>query len=108
MKHHKLGFLVIFVSSLVILSTPAIHAAEYDILATIAVGTGPFGIAFDSANNRMYVTNFGSNNVSVIDAGTPAASTTTTTTTTTTVLALITKNVSTDRHLESAMKPICH
>jgi YVTN family beta-propeller protein len=66
MKHHKLGFLVIFVSSLVILSTPAIHAAEYDILATITVGTNPRGIAFDSANNRMYVANHNSGTVSVI------------------------------------------
>jgi YVTN family beta-propeller protein len=72
MKHHKLGFLVIFVSSLVILSTPAIHAAEYDILATITVGSGPSGIAFDSANNRMYVTNSGTNNVSVISTATNA------------------------------------
>jgi len=70
MKHHKLGFLVIFASSLVMLSTPAIHAAEYDILATITVGTSPRAIAFDSANNRMYVANYDSYDVSVISTAT--------------------------------------
>ncbi|HEY7080890.1 MAG TPA: YncE family protein, partial [Nitrososphaeraceae archaeon] len=47
-------------------------------IKTIAVGNGPVGIAFNPNNGDMYVTNFGSNTVSVID------------TTTNTVVATIT------------------
>jgi len=42
-------------------------AADGDIIATISVGSSPKGIAFDSANNRMYVANSAGNTVSVID-----------------------------------------
>ena len=38
--------------------------------STIPVGNGPMGIAYDSKNGNMYVANFYSNTVSVIDAGT--------------------------------------
>ena len=41
-------------------------AADGEILATITVGTNPYGVAYDSANGRMYVTNADSDNVSVI------------------------------------------
>lgn len=37
---------------------------------TIPVGSYPFGITFDPVNGYLYVTNFGSNNISVIDATT--------------------------------------
>ena len=40
------------------------------VLATISVGTNPFGVAFNPGNEFMYVTNHGSNTVSVIDART--------------------------------------
>jgi YVTN family beta-propeller protein len=38
--------------------------------STIPVGNGPMGIAYDSKNGNMYVTNFMSNTVSVIDGNT--------------------------------------
>mgnify|MGYP000150237645 CR=1 FL=1 len=47
-------------------------AADGDIIATISVGSSPQGIAFDSANNRMYVANYGPNTVSVINTATNA------------------------------------
>ncbi len=34
--------------------------------ASISVGSNPLGMAFDSANLHMYVTNYGSHSVSVI------------------------------------------
>ena len=37
-------------------------------LGTIAVGTGPFEVAYSPSNDRIYVTNFTSNNVSVINS----------------------------------------
>ena len=37
------------------------------VIATIPVGNGLFGVAYDSNNNDMYETNFGSNSVSVIN-----------------------------------------
>ena len=36
-------------------------------LGTIAVGTYPDGVAYSPSNDRIYVANYGSNNVSVID-----------------------------------------
>ena len=40
------------------------------VVATIPVGTVPFGVAFNADNGFMYVANFGSNTVSVIDPAT--------------------------------------
>ena len=37
-------------------------------LGTIAVGTGPFGVAYSPSNDRIYVANQTSNNVSVINS----------------------------------------
>ena len=37
-------------------------------LGTIAVGTSPYGVAYSPSNDRIYVTNFTSNNVSVINS----------------------------------------
>ena len=36
-------------------------------LGTIAVGTSPYGVAYSPSNDRIYVANYGSNNVSVIN-----------------------------------------
>jgi len=47
------------VSSLLVHSPPEAFAEEEGVIATITVGRGPNGIAFDSENNRMYVTNSG-------------------------------------------------
>jgi YVTN family beta-propeller protein len=43
---------------------------------SIPVGTEPFGVAVDATTNRIYVTNYGSSTVSVIDAGTNTVITT--------------------------------
>ena len=37
------------------------------VVATVAVGTRPWGVAVNSSTNRIYVANYNSNNVSVID-----------------------------------------
>jgi YVTN family beta-propeller protein len=37
------------------------------VIATITVGTRPNGVAYDSANDKIYITNTFSNNLSVID-----------------------------------------
>lgn len=42
------------------------------VLASIPVGTNPVGVAVDTATNRVYVANSGSNDVSVIDGSTNA------------------------------------
>jgi len=47
------------VSSLLVHSQPEAFAEEEGVIATITVGRGPNSIAFDSENNRMYVTNSG-------------------------------------------------
>ena len=44
-----------------------INTANNSVIATITVGDGPQGIAFDSENNRMYVVNQTDDTVSVID-----------------------------------------
>ena len=41
------------------------------VIKTITVGFNPNGIAFNPTNNDLYVTNFGSNTVSVIATTTP-------------------------------------
>ena len=45
-------------------------------LGTIAVGTGPVGVAYSPSNDRIYVANYGSNNVSVINPATNTVVTT--------------------------------
>ena len=42
------------------------------VIDTVSVGSNPFGAAFDSSNGYVYVTNFGSNNISVINGATNA------------------------------------
>jgi len=48
-----------------------ISATSYTLLSVIPVGTGPFGVATDSATQEVFVTNGGSDNVSVISGSTP-------------------------------------
>ena len=36
------------------------------VVSTVAAGNGPWNLAYDNANNDVYVTDFGSNTVSVI------------------------------------------
>ncbi len=47
------------------------------LIDTIPVGTGPFNAAVNPATNKIYVANFGANNVTVIDGTTLAATTVT-------------------------------
>ncbi len=54
-------------NSLVILD-----ATTLDIVATVPVGVNPIGIAIDPTDTRVYVTNFDSNDVSVVDTTTNA------------------------------------
>ena len=53
-------------------STPIIYnyGKTNDVFATVGVGTKPYGVATDATTNTIYVTNFGSNTVSVIDGAT--------------------------------------
>ena len=48
----------------------SVSAGTFLVIGSIAVGQSPIGIAYDPVNNLLYVTNSGSNNVSVIDAST--------------------------------------
>src|SRR6266571_2888359 len=48
-------------------TSPTPNSAGGAVLATVPVGNGPFGVAYDSGNGYVYVTNLGSNNVSVIN-----------------------------------------
>jgi YVTN family beta-propeller protein len=58
------------VSSLLVHSPPQAFAEEEGVIATISVGDSPNEIAFDSENNRMYVTNYNDDTVSVINTAT--------------------------------------
>ncbi|MCI4318911.1 MAG: YncE family protein [Thermoplasmata archaeon] len=52
--------------------TPASTGFSWNLTAAIAVGTDPFGVAVDNATNDVFVTNTGSDNITVIDAATGA------------------------------------
>ena len=70
-KNHVHLFVLLFaVSSLLVHSPPQAFAEEEGVIATITVGEVPSSIAFDSENNRMYVTNYIDDTVSVIDTAT--------------------------------------
>ena len=59
-KNHVHLFILLFaVSSLLVHSPPEAFAEVEGVISTITVGAGPNSIAFDSENNRMYVTNSG-------------------------------------------------
>ena len=47
-----------------------ISTANNSVIATVSVGETPWRIAFDSTNDRMYVTNNSDDTVSVIDTAT--------------------------------------
>ncbi|HYK93522.1 MAG TPA: YncE family protein, partial [Thermoplasmata archaeon] len=52
---------------------PAVTGYSWNITASAAVGSDPFGVAYDNATDDVFVTNTGSNNVSVISAATNAS-----------------------------------
>ena len=67
-KNHIHLFILLFaVSSLLVHSPPQAFAEEEGVITTISVGDSPNEIAFDSENNRMYVTNYNDDTVSVIN-----------------------------------------
>ena len=51
-------------------SVSVIDTATNTVVATVAVGFAPLGVAVNPAGTRVYVANNGSNNVSVIDTAT--------------------------------------
>lgn len=53
-------------------SVDEILAGSTSVTAVIAVGTDPFGVAVDNATDQVWVTNTGSNNVTVINGTTQA------------------------------------
>jgi YVTN family beta-propeller protein len=69
LKISKVKFLTFFaiICSIGLAPINDASAAEYDVIETVNVGQLPQGVAFDSANNRMYVVNYWVNTVSVID-----------------------------------------
>lgn len=50
-------------------SVSVIDTSSDAVVATIPVGTGPYGVAVSSDGSRVYVTNYVGNSVSVIDSG---------------------------------------
>jgi len=69
-NHIHLLIMLFAVSSLLVHSPPQAFAEEEGVIATISVGDSPNEIAFDSENNRMYVTNYNDDTVSVINTAT--------------------------------------
>jgi len=49
---------------------PVKNSPNYPVIANISVGSGPSGVAYDSSNGYVYVTNLHSNSVSVINGAT--------------------------------------
>jgi YVTN family beta-propeller protein len=50
--------------------TPATTGFGWNLTAAVVVGTDPFGVAVDNATNEIFVSNTGSDNVTVINAST--------------------------------------
>jgi len=71
----KLSYVVILLCLLALNSglTPTVRAqttTSFSVIATIPVGTDPYGIAVNENTNRIYVTNYLEDTVSVIDGST--------------------------------------
>src|SRR5579863_7727669 len=75
-KGSKLFSYTVVCIALALLAIPLPVVAGYSLAvaapkatqSAIPVGSAPWAVAFDSANNELYVTNNGGNNVSVINA----------------------------------------
>ncbi|TAN19863.1 MAG: YncE family protein [Actinomycetota bacterium] len=67
----SLSLSVVATSGLALLSSsPAFGQTSNTVTTTVPVGNNPFGVAYDSANNDIYVANEYSSDVSVIDGST--------------------------------------
>src|SRR5262249_10243894 len=64
------GTLLLGLVALVLLFWSSALVVAQTVVATIPVGSQPFGVAVNPTTNRVYVANMSSNNVSVIDAAT--------------------------------------
>jgi YVTN family beta-propeller protein len=64
----KSGMLIATLVLLLLLNVGTVFAQT--VVATVAVGSEPAGVAFDSRNGDVYVTNLCSDTVSVIDGAT--------------------------------------
>ena len=68
----KAGILLtVFIVFILVSNSPASYA--YTLLTSIQVGTSPEAVAFDSATGNVYVANYGSNTVSVINGNSVTA-----------------------------------
>ena len=68
----SLFLIALMLSSAIPMMPSDVYAADGDILRYITGFSGSWEVAFDSANNRMYVTNNNSDTVSVINTSTDA------------------------------------
>ena len=71
-----LVLLSFFGASFTVAGSTLAWAAPYDVTATIAVGTGPYGVAVSPDGTKAYVTNMTDGTVSVIDLRAPASAST--------------------------------
>jgi len=70
MLRAQLLLLAMLAAALAVLGNASPAAAEPTVIATIAVGTSPFGVGVNATTNRIYVANQFGNDVSVIDGAT--------------------------------------
>ena len=72
-KSHLLKIGILFTMFIVFMSVSNLPSSyAYTLLTSIPVGTNPSAITFDPANGNVYVANYGSNTVSVINGNTVA------------------------------------
>ena len=57
------------VIAIMLLSQPLFLSAQW-LETTIAAGSSPFALVYNTTNNKVYCANYGSNNVTVIDGAT--------------------------------------
>src|SRR5438552_16415927 len=66
----KIKALILLVTLVIAFSLVAPFARAETVVATVNVGSNPFGVAYDSLKGEVFVANFGSNTVSVIEDST--------------------------------------
>src|SRR5712664_630305 len=74
-KSIRVSALGLFLSIFAMISFFSVAYASITVIATIQVGMGPRRLAYDSANQNIYVANFNSDSVSVIDGRTNSVAT---------------------------------
>src|ERR1700689_4036770 len=74
-REHRGRFFQLFGTAILVASISGSPAHAQVAIITVAVGSEPYGIAVNPVTNKIYVANYGSNSVSVIDGATNATST---------------------------------